>query len=51
MGICVFQLEKELLRILQQYIKVSGVKSKKDFKEIIYMDQSRVYADDCLNEF
>lgn len=31
MEICIFRLEKEYLRLLQQFFKISGVKSKEDF--------------------
>lgn len=54
MGICLLHMEKESLRILQQYIKISGIKSKKDIENFTrksHYYQSRKHADTCSNNF
>lgn len=50
MGICVLKNEKEFLSFLHQYVRISGVKSKKDLEENLkkdYQYQSRGRADAC----
>lgn len=51
MGICVLQLEKEFFSIWHQYVKVSGLKSKKDFKERVYFFLSSINDYNYLNSF
>lgn len=53
MGICGLKLEKEFLSFLQQYVRISGVKSKKDIAEMLSKTlwQSKCEADTCSNEF
>lgn len=54
MGICVIQSIKESLRLLQQYIKSSGIKSKSDFEKLTKTShdyQSRRSAKTCSNNF
>lgn len=53
MGICGLKLEKEFLSLLQQYVRISGVKSKNDVAKKLSKShwQSKCDADTCSNEF
>lgn len=53
MGICGLKLEKEFLSLLQQYVRISGVKSKNDIAKKLSKShwQSKCDADTCSNEF
>lgn len=53
MGICGLKLEKEFLSLLQQYVRISGVKSKNDIAKMLSKShwQSKCEADTCSNEF
>lgn len=54
MGICVIQSIKESLRLLQQYIKSSGIKSKTDIEKLTKTShdyQSRRSDKTCSNNF
>lgn len=55
MGICVLKNEKEFLSFLHQYVRISGVKSKKDLEENLkkdYQYQSRgLRTDACSKKF
>lgn len=54
MGICVLNLEKEFFSLIQQYVKISGVKSKEDLEELLsktHPYQSKGQDDACSNDF